>query len=158
MIDRDLAELYGVETKRLNEAVKRNIKRFAPEFMFQLSNEEKRQLVTNCDRFKTLVHSSSNPYVFSEHGVVMLSSVLNSDRAIAVNVQIVRAFIKLREFALAQNEIIARLSDVEKQLLSLSQASGSILNEHEQKIAQILEYIKFLQEPQQPKAPVGYLT
>lgn len=156
MLDKDLAELYKVETKRLNEAVKRNIKRFPPEFMFQLNESEKQELVTNCDRLKTLIHSTSCPYAFTEHGVVMLASVLKSDRAAAVNVEIVRAFIKLREFALEQKEIIARLSDLEKQVLSLSQANGATLNDHEQKINQILTYIKYLQTPQEPKKPIGY--
>lgn len=82
MIDRDLAELYGVETKKLNQAVKRNIKRFPADFMFQLTNEEQAELVTNCDHLQKLKYSSNNAYVFTEHGVTMLSSILNSDRAI----------------------------------------------------------------------------
>ena len=74
MIDRDLAELYGVETKHLNRQVKRNIQRFPEEFMFQLSTEERNQLVTICHRFKTMKHSSSLPYVFTEHGVIMIAT------------------------------------------------------------------------------------
>lgn len=80
MLDRDLAELYGVLTKRLNEAVKRNIDRFPDDFMFQLSDTEQSELVANCDRLKKLKHSSSNAYAFTEHGVTMLSSVLNSKK------------------------------------------------------------------------------
>lgn len=79
MIDRDLAELYGVETKRLNEQVKRNIERFPAEFCFQLTTTEKAELVANCDRFNPLKHSTTEPYAFTEHGVTMLAAVLKSE-------------------------------------------------------------------------------
>ena len=82
MIDRDLADLYGVETKAINQAVKRNIERFPEEFRFQLTKYEMDELVTNCDRFEILKHSSALPYVFTEQGVAMLSAVLHSDTAI----------------------------------------------------------------------------
>jgi hypothetical protein len=82
MLDRDLAELYGVSTKALNQAVKRNGRRFPPDFMFQLSKEEKGELVTNCDRFTKLKHSSVLPRAFTEQGVAMLSSVLKSQRRV----------------------------------------------------------------------------
>ena len=84
MIDRDLAELYGVETKHLNRQVRRNIQRFPKEFMLHLTTEEKNELVTNCHRFKTMKHSSVLPYAFTEYGVAMLASVLNSEKAIQV--------------------------------------------------------------------------
>src|SRR3989304_3782451 len=99
MIDRDIAELYGVETKNLNRQVKRNIQRFPEEFMFQLTVEERNQLVTICHRFKTMKHSSSLPYVFTEHGVAMLASVLKSDRAVKISINIIKAFVKLREMS-----------------------------------------------------------
>jgi len=92
MLDRDLADLYNVTTKVLNQAVKRNIKRFPMDFMFQLTQKEKLELVTICDRFRSLKHSTTEPYAFTEQGVAMLSSVLNSERAILVNIQIMRAF------------------------------------------------------------------
>ncbi|MFH1564592.1 MAG: ORF6N domain-containing protein [bacterium] len=97
MLDRDLAMLYEVPTKRLNEQVKRNIKRFPDYFMFQLGESEKNELVANCDRFKTLKHSTALPFAFTEYGVAMLSSVLNSEKAIQINIQIIGAFIKMRE-------------------------------------------------------------
>ncbi len=84
ILDRDLAELYGVKTYRLNEQVKRNIKRFPERYRFQLTEGETNELIANCDRFKTLKHSSFCPYAFTEHGVVMLSSVLHSDEAIVI--------------------------------------------------------------------------
>ena len=90
MIDRDLAELYKVGTKVLNQAVKRNIERFPDDFRFQLSDNEKTELVTNCDQFIKLKHSSVNPYVFTEQGVAMLSAVLRSDIAIKISIQIIK--------------------------------------------------------------------
>lgn len=87
MIDRDLAELYGVETKRLNKAVKRNIERFPERFRFQLTKEEMAELVANCDRFNSLKHSTVRSYAFTEQGVAMLSSVLRSQTAIEVNIR-----------------------------------------------------------------------
>lgn len=114
MIDRDLAELYEIETKKLNQAVKRNIKRFPTDFMFKLTDEEQSELVTNCDRLQNLKHSSSNAYAFTEHGVTMLASVLNSDKAIEINVQIVRAFVQLRQFVLEHKDLTKRFQELEQ--------------------------------------------
>ena len=114
MVDRDLAELYGVEPKRLGEQVKRNIERFPSEFRFQLSEEEKNELVANCDRFKSLKHSSSLPHVFTEQGVSMLSAVLRSDRAIKTSIQIINSFVKMRSFFSQNADIFKRLELVEK--------------------------------------------
>lgn len=83
MIDRDLADVYGVENKRLNEQVKRNIERFPDTFRFQLTDAERDELVANCDRFASLKHATTNPYAFTEHGVSMLSAVLRSETATA---------------------------------------------------------------------------
>lgn len=113
MIDRDLAELYGVETKKLNQAVKRNIKRFPEDFMFQLTDGEQNELVTNCDHLKNLKFSYQNAYAFTEHGVTMLASVLNSEKAIEINVQIVRAFIQLRQYALENKDLFKRVAELE---------------------------------------------
>ncbi len=87
MVDRDLAELYGVETKKLNQAVKRNIDRFPNDFMFQLTPEEQNELVTNCDHLKNLKYSYQNAYVFTEQGVAMLSSILKSKHFFYVKIQ-----------------------------------------------------------------------
>ncbi len=113
IMDRDLAELYGVSTKRLNEQVRRNLKRFPDDFMFQLIQEEKNELVANCDRFKTLKHSTVNPYAFTEQGVAMLSSVLNSERAISVNIQIMRTFTKMRQMMLSYKELKEKIEEME---------------------------------------------
>jgi hypothetical protein len=151
MIDRDLAELYGVQTKRLNEAVKRNIKRFPPEFMFQLNDNEKKELVAICDRFKTLMHSTSNPYAFTEHGVAMLSSVLNSEQAIAINIQIIKAFVRLRELALAHKELETQLNELEQRFMIYAKDTGLELSEHEQKINEISKCLKDLMKIDKPK-------
>ena len=96
IIDADLATLYQVPTKALNQAVKRNPERFPVDFMFQLTLQERNELVTICDRLTKLKHSGVMPHAFTESGVAMLSSVLNSERAIQINVFIIRAFIRLR--------------------------------------------------------------
>jgi len=114
MMDRDLAELYGVTTKRLNEQVKRNRERFPSDFMFQLDEKEKNELVAKCDRFKTLKHSTANPYAFTEQGIYMLASVLKSDTAVAVNIAIIRTFKKLREFSKHYNALARQIIEVER--------------------------------------------
>jgi hypothetical protein len=114
MLDRDLARLYGVATKVLNQAVKRNMKRFPKDFMFKLTRSEKNELVTNCDRFKTLKHSTVTPYAFTEQGVSMLSTVLNSERAIRVNIEIMRAFVRLRKMLSSNRELARKLDALEK--------------------------------------------
>jgi len=113
MLDRDLAELYGVENKRLNEQVKRNIGRFPEKFRFQLSKEEKHELVANCDRFETLKHSTVLPHVFTEQGVSMLSAVLRSDVAINVSIQIMDAFVGMRKFIANNAAVFQRLDSIE---------------------------------------------
>jgi phage regulator Rha-like protein len=115
MLDRDLAELYGVETKRLKEQVRRNIERFPQDFMFELTKDEYQALRSQIATLKRGQHSKYAPFAFTEHGVLMLSSVLNSDRAIQVNIQIVRTFTKLRE-ALLDNKDLRRELEELKQL------------------------------------------
>ncbi len=116
MLDRDLAELYQVETKVLNQAVKRNIKRFPDTFRFQLLEDEKNELVTKCDRFKTLKHSTVLPYVFTEQGVSMLSAVLKSDRAIEVSIKIIEAFVTMRRMIASNLPMFERFERIEQRL------------------------------------------
>lgn len=118
MIDRDLAELYQVENKRLNEQVKRNSSRFPETFRFQLTDSEKKELVANCDRFEGLKHSSVNPYAFTEQGVSMLSAVLRSETAIQVSIRIINAFVEMRKFLVVNASLFERLETVEKRQLS----------------------------------------
>ena len=114
MLDHDLASLYNVPAKALNQAVKRNIKRFPPDFMFQLSKNEAHELVTHCDRFENLKHSTSYPYAFTELGVAMLSSVLNSERAILANILIMRTFVKLKEAVITHKNLKLQIHELEK--------------------------------------------
>lgn len=118
MIDRDLAELYKVENKRLNEQVKRNISRFPETFRFQLSNHEKNELVANCVRFEAMKHSAVNPYAFTEQGVSMLSAVLRSETAIKVSIQIINAFVEMRRFIQHNASVFARLDSVERRQIA----------------------------------------
>jgi len=145
MLDRDLAKLYGVKVKRLNEQVRRNIKRFPEDFVFQLSWEEveslRPQIVTLNSRSQIATLKQGRnikylPCVFTEQGVAMLSSVLNSERAIQVNILIMRAFTKLREILLTHKEIAARVEALEKKYA-----------EHDDTIKGIFEAIKQLLEP-----------
>jgi len=117
ILDRDLAELYGVETKVLNQAVKRNIARFPEQFRFQLTRSEADQLVTNCDRFRNLKHSSVFPYAFNEQGVAMLSAVLRSETAVQTSIQIIDAFVKMRQFLTNNADLFMRLESIEKRQL-----------------------------------------
>ena len=113
MIDSDLAELFGVRTKRLNEQVKRNINRFPKDFMFQLTTKEKQELVANCDHLEKLKHSGTNPYAFTEHGTIMLANVLNTPTAVETSVLIVRAFVKLRELLSTHTDLEMKILDLE---------------------------------------------
>jgi hypothetical protein len=118
MLDKDLAQLYGVPTKRLNEQVRRNRKRFPPDFMFQMSKAEmenwRSQFATSNSSLKMGLRRP--PYVFTEHGVAMLSSVLNSDRAVEINIMIMRAFIRLRQMVSLNRALAKRLAAVERRL------------------------------------------
>ena len=146
MIDKDIAELYGVSTKRLNEQVKRNAKRFPEDFMFQLTQEEKDEVVANCDHLKTLKYSPNLPFVFTEHGAVMLASVLNSDRAIEVNIQIVRIFTRMREMLLTNKDILLKLEQLENRVSS-----------HDENIKMIFEALKqLLNPPHEPRKRIGF--
>lgn len=116
MVDADLAILYGVETKALNQAVKRNIDRFPEGFMFELSPEEKKELVTNCDRFLTMRHSTVLPKAFTEKGVLMLANVLKSERAVDVSIQVIEAFVRLRAAIMTAPDLAKKLSDIEEKL------------------------------------------
>ncbi|MEI3798968.1 MULTISPECIES: ORF6N domain-containing protein [unclassified Chitinophaga] len=147
MIDKDLAELYCVPTKRLNEQVKRNMKRFPDDFMFQLTTSEKEEVVAKCDHLKSLKFSPNLPYAFTEHGAVMLASILNSDRAIAVNIQIVRIFTRMREMVLTNKDILLKLEQMEKRV------SG-----HDEQITLVFEYLKqLLNSPQEPRVQIGFI-
>jgi hypothetical protein len=114
LIDHDLAILYGVQTFRLNEQVKRNKERFPDDFMFRLTPEEKSELIANCDNLTSLKHSPVMPYAFTEHGAIMLASILNSPRAVDMSLYVVRAFIRLREMLAGHVELKRKIDEMEK--------------------------------------------
>ena len=114
ILDSDLARLYGVTTKRLNEQVKRNRERFPVDFMFKLTSGEKTEVVANCDHLSKLKFSPTLPLVFTEHGAIMAANVLNSKRAVQASVQLVRAFIKLRQMLTSNAGLARKLSDLEQ--------------------------------------------
>jgi phage regulator Rha-like protein len=148
MLDRDLADLYGVATKRLKEAVRRNISRFPEDFMFELSMEEWISLRTQIATLKIGrgKHPKYTPFAFTEQGVAMLSSVLNSETAIAVNIQIIRVFTKMREMLLTHKDILLQLEKIEKKLIN-----------HDEDIALIFQYLKqLLNPPQAPRRKIGF--
>ncbi len=146
MIDRDLAELYGVLTKNLNLSVKRNSDRFPMDFMFQLTKEEYDSLRLQIETLKRGAHSKFLPYAFTEQGVAMLSSVLNSKQAIAVNIQIIRVFTKMREIISSNKEILLKLDQLEKKV-------GANSND----IDDLFDAIRNLANPEiEPRKVVGY--
>ena len=118
VVDRDLAELYGVQTKVLNQAVKRNANRFPPEFMFLLAKDETEELVTNCDRFASMKHSSVPMRAFSEHGVIMVASVLKSEVAAQISVRITRVFVAMRKALASIAPILMRIDNVEQRQIA----------------------------------------
>ena len=122
ILDADLADLYGVLTKRLNEQVKRNVDRFPDDFMFRLTEEEKAEVVANCDHLQNLKFSPQLPAAFTEHGAIMVASILNSPEAVAMSVFVVRAFVQMRERLAANAKIIKRLAEIDKTLLEHDQA------------------------------------
>ena len=145
MIDADLAVLYDVPTKRLKEQVKRNSERFPEDFMFELTKNEKDELVANCDRLGTLKHSSVNPMAFTEQGVSMLSSVLRSEKAIKINIEIMRAFARYRAL-LKENE------ELKKEILKLD----AKLNQAFRFLLDKLDALH--QKTNEPRKQIGYKT
>ncbi len=118
MLDRDLAELYGVPTKRLNEQVKRNASRFPSSFRFALSVDEMGELVANCDRFKTMKHSSVPMSAFTEHGIIMLASILKSGIAIDASIRITNTFVAMRKALASIAPLLARLETTERRQIT----------------------------------------
>jgi len=113
ILDADLATLYGVSTKRLNEQVKRNRSRFPDDFMFQLTADEKAEVVANCDQLRRLKFSPTHPYAFTEHGTIMAANILNSERAVRASVEVVRAFVRLRLVLATNAELSRKLGELE---------------------------------------------
>ena len=151
MLDEDLADLYGVETKRLIEQVKRNVERFPPDFMFQLNETEAEALRSQIATSKTGRGGRRYaPYVFTEQGVAMLSGVLRSKRAVAVNIGIMRAFVELRRAAASYSALDDRLKELERE-------TTVRLGQHDGQLDQIFKTLRqLISPPARPKRPVGF--
>jgi len=147
IVDTDLAEFYGVATKRLNEQVKRNKGRFPDDFMFQLFPDEKAEVVANCDHLENLKYSTALPYAFTEHGAIMAAGVLNTSRAIEISVFIVRAFVKVRQMVAGHKDLQRKISQIERRL-----------SDHDEQIIELVNLIKQLLNPEPPprKRRIGY--
>lgn len=144
LVDADLAELYGVTTRRLNEQVKRNAERFPDDFMFQLTAVEKEEVVTICDHLHNLKFSKTLPYAFTEHGAIQAANVLNSRQAIETGVHVVRAFVRLRKLLISNVELARKLAALEKK--------------YDSEFKVVFAAIKDLMTPPEPKRkrPIGF--
>ena len=148
ILDTDLARLYGVATKRLNEQVRRNSDRFPPDFRFQLTAAEKAEVVANCDHLAKLKFSPQLPFAFTEHGAIMAATILNSVRAVEISVFVVRAFVKLRQFVLNYKDLSAKLLDLERKV-----------GAHDDSIRQLVSAIRQLVAPppdEKPERRIGF--
>ncbi|MFA6295447.1 MAG: ORF6N domain-containing protein [Candidatus Paceibacterota bacterium] len=153
MIDADLAELYGVTTKRLNEQVKRNIKRFPPDFMFQLTQEEKTEVVANCDHLLMLKFSPNLPSVFTEYGAIMAATILNSQYAVDMSILVVRAFVRLRYILATHVELAQKINELERQFKDKTTEHAKHIN----KIYRILDAL-MAPTPELKKGRIGFDT
>lgn len=147
ILDSDLAQLYGVATKGLNQAVKRNVDRFPGDFVLRLTKVEKEEVVTNCDRLERLKFSSVLPWAFTEHGAIMAANVLNSPRAVQASVFVVRAFVRLRRMLAQHKELAAKFAELERKL-----------EKHDEQIIALVEAIRRLMAPPPalPRKPIGF--
>ena len=140
--------MYGVETRALNQAVKRNVERFPEDFTFQLSAAEKSEVITNCDHLARLRFAKSRPFAFTEHGAIMAATILNSPQAVSMSVYVVRAFIQMREQLAANAAILKRLAEIDKTLLR----HDVTLRDIYQKLLPLLQ-----PAPTPPKRRIGFI-
>ena len=144
MLDADLAELYGVPTKALNQAVKRNASRFPEDFLFRLSPDEKQEVVTNCDHLNKLKFAKALPFAFTEHGAIQAANVLNSPLAVEMGVYVVRAFVRLRELLTSNKELAQRLNELEQHI-------ERKLETHDQAISELINTLRQMMTTEEPK-------
>jgi hypothetical protein len=146
ILDADLAAIYGASTKAFNQAVKRNQARFPSDFMFRLTQDEKSEVVTNCDHLSKLKYSKALPLAFTEHGAIMAASVLNSPKAVEMSVLVVRAFVKLREILSTHRQLSIKLSELERKL-----------SKHDKQMVVLFDAIReLMMPPERPKRSIGF--
>ena len=164
LLDADLATLYGVETKRLNEQVRRNAERFPPDFMFQLTEGEfaalRSHFATSNEKPAGRGGRRYQPFVFTEHGAIMAAMVLNSPRATEVSVYVVRAFVKLREVLASHRDLAQKLEELEQKAEALAMRHDAFARNTRMQLKQVFEVIQELMEPPEPakKRPIGFVT
>jgi phage regulator Rha-like protein len=158
MLDTDLALLYGIENKQLKRAVRRNIDRFPNDFMFRLTDQEYNSLRCQSGTLKRGAHSKYLPYVFTEHGVAMLSSILNSPKAIKINLQIIRTFIRIRKILATHRALERKIYDLEKKLTDKMKKRFGIYDKQFALVFRAFEEIKSLLSPSTstPRRHIGF--
>ena len=158
MIDADLAELYGVPTKVLNQAVKRNLDRFPDDFMFRLNAAEKTEVVTNCDHLANLKFSKSLPFAFTEHGAIQAANILSSPQAVKMGVYVVRAFVQVRQLLANHRELATRLNELEEKTEAMSLKQDSFAKNTRVQLKQMFDALReLMQPPEIPKKPIGFV-
>ncbi|WP_310646332.1 ORF6N domain-containing protein [Limnohabitans sp.] len=157
LLDADLAELYGVDTKVLNQAVKRNMDRFPLDFMFQLTTDEKTEVVTNCDHLAKLKFSKSLPFAFTEHGAIQAANVLSSPEAVQMGIYVVRAFVQMRKLSATHEVLAQRLDALEQKTEALSQSHDNLSQSTRAQLRQVIDTLRQLMTPPTPpKRPIGF--
>lgn len=158
MVDVDLAALYGVQTKRLNEQVKRNRERFPADFLFQLTAAEKAEVVAHCDHLQKLKFSKVLPYAFTEHGAIQAANVLASAQAVEMGIYVVRAFVQLREALSTNADASKRLAELEMKTESLELNHDTFSRNTRLQLRQLLDAVRELTTPPEPaRRPIGFV-
>ncbi len=159
IIDADLASLYGVPTRRLNEQVKRNRDRFPDDFMFQLDAAEKAEVVANCDHLHKLKFSKVLPYAFTEHGAIQAANVLASPQAVEMGIYVVRAFVRMRELAVVHADLAKRLDELEQKTEGLTLTHDTFSRNTRAQLRQLIDAVnQLMAPPDPPKRPIGFVT
>lgn len=159
MIDADLAALYGVPTRRLNEQVKRNADRFPSDFMFQLTLDEKAEVIANCDHLHKLKFSKALPFAFTEFGAIQASNVLATAQAVEMGIYVVRTFIRLREMAASHSDLAKRLDELEQKTEGVALSHDTFSRNTRAQLKQVFDALRELMTPPEPrKRPIGFVT
>jgi hypothetical protein len=159
MIDVDLAALYGVETRTLNQGVKRNAGRFPTDFLFQLTAAEKAEVITNCDHLQKLKYSKALPFAFTEHGAIQAANVLASSQAVEMGIYVVRAFVHLRQAAGLNTELSKRLAELEQKTERVEMSHDTFSRNTRAQLRQVFDALKELMTPPEPpKRLIGFIT
>jgi len=159
IIDADLALLYGVDTRTLNQAVKRNAERFPMDFMFALTPAEKTEVITSCDHLQKLKFSKSMPYAFTEHGAIQAANVLASARAVEMGIYVVRAFVRLKQASTLHADLAKRLAELEDKTEALAMNHDTFSRNTRNQLREVFDALRELMTPPgPPKRPIGFIS